>query len=85
MPPGITAHTPDAFYDPPADMPNRPGALLRREPLKDVTLPAGLAGWRILYTTTVDDLTPATAVATVFAPAKPLPGPLPDFMALIEP
>lgn len=73
----ITARPPDAFYDPPADAPSRPGVLLRSEPLKDVTLPGGMQGWRILYTTTVDDNTPATAVATVFAPV-PLPaGPRP--------
>jgi hypothetical protein len=44
----ITVHAPDAFYDPPADVPSRPGALLRSEPLKDVTLPSGIRGWRIL-------------------------------------
>jgi pimeloyl-ACP methyl ester carboxylesterase len=65
---GLTVHAPDAFYDPPAEVPAEPGALLRSEPLRDVTLPAGMQGWRILYTTTVDDTTPATAVATVFAP-----------------
>ena len=65
---GITIQTPDAFYDPPRDVPSNPGALLRSEPLKDVILPAGVRGWRILYATTVDDNTPATAVATVFAP-----------------
>lgn len=54
-----------------------PGALLRSEPLKDVILPAGMRGWRILYTTTVDDRTPATAVATVFAPTDAPPGPRP--------
>ena len=70
----ITVHAPDAFYDPPADVPNRAGVLLRDEPLHDVTLPAGMRGWRILYTTTVDDRTPATAVATVFAPVDPSPG-----------
>lgn len=64
----ITVHPPDAFYDPPANVPNRAGALLRDEPLRQVTLPAGMRGWRILYTTTVDDRTPATAAATVFAP-----------------
>ena len=32
-------------------------------------LPARMRGWRILYTTSVDDNTPATAVAIVFAPA----------------
>jgi len=73
----ITAHAPDAFYDPPSDRSREPGALLRSEPLKDVTLPAGLRGWRILYATTVDDNTPATAVATVFAPTDPPAGPRP--------
>ena len=73
----ITSHAPDAFYDPPPDLPHQPGALLRSEPLKDVTLPAGLRGWRILYTTTVDDRTPATAVASVFAPINSPAGPRP--------
>jgi pimeloyl-ACP methyl ester carboxylesterase len=73
----ITAHAPDAFYDPPSDMSRQPGALLRSEPLKDVILPAGIRGWRILYATTVDDSTPATAVATVFAPTDPPAGPRP--------
>jgi pimeloyl-ACP methyl ester carboxylesterase len=73
----ITAHAPDAFYDPPSDRSRQPGALLRSEPLKDVILPAGMRGWRILYTTTVDDSTAATAVATVFAPADPPTGPRP--------
>jgi pimeloyl-ACP methyl ester carboxylesterase len=73
----ITAHAPDAFYDPPSDLSRQPGALLRSEPLKDVILPAGMRGWRILYATTVDDSTPATAVATVFAPTDPLVRPRP--------
>ena len=73
----ITAHAPDAFYDPPSDVPRKPGALLRREALKDVILPAGTRGWRILYATTVDDSTPATAVATVFASTDPPTGPRP--------
>ena len=76
----ITARAPDAFYDPPGHVPNTPGTLLRSEPLKNVILPPGMQGWRILYTTTVDDNTPATAVATVFAPT-PLPaGPRPVIM-----
>jgi pimeloyl-ACP methyl ester carboxylesterase len=75
--PGITARAPDAFYDPPVNVPNKPGVLLRSEPLKDVTLPAGMQGWRILYTTTVNDTTPATAVATVFAPLNLPAGPRP--------
>src|SRR2546429_8878925 len=73
----ITAHAPDAFYDPPSDVPRNPGELLRSEPLKDVMLPAGVRGWRILYATTVDDSTPATAVATVFEPTDPPAGPRP--------
>ena len=73
----ITAHAPDAFYDPPSDLSREPGALLRSEPLKDVILPADMRGWRILYATTVDDSTPATAVATVFAPTEPPAGPRP--------
>ena len=68
---------PDAFYDPPTDVPHKPGALLRSEPLKDMILPAGVRGWRILYATTVDDNTPATAVATVFALTDSSAGPRP--------
>ena len=73
----FTADAPDAFYDPPSDVPRKPGELLRSEPLKDVMLPAGVRGWRILYATTVDHSTPATAVATVFAPTDSPAGPRP--------
>src|SRR6476620_9289658 len=73
----ITSHAPDAFYDPPSDLSRQPGALLRSEPLKDVVLPGGMRGWRVLYATTVDDSTPATAVATVFAPTAPPTSPRP--------
>ena len=64
----ISINAPDSFYDPPANLPRKPGTLLRSERLKDVILPTGVRGWRILYATTVDDNTPATAVAIVFAP-----------------
>src|SRR5262245_18760123 len=73
----ITAHEPDEFYDPPWDAPPKAGELLRNEPIKDVILPTGVRGWRILYATSVDDSTPAMAVATVFAPIDPPAGPLP--------
>jgi hypothetical protein len=74
----ISVRPPDAFYDPPEGVPDKPGVLLRSEPLKDVTLPAGIQqGWRILYTTTVKDSTPATAVTTVFAPINSPGGPRP--------
>src|SRR4029077_8627583 len=61
----------------PSYLPDQPGAGLRSEPLKDVMLPAGMRGWRILYATTVDDSTPATAVATVFVPTDSPGGPRP--------
>ena len=73
----VTMQTPDAFYDPPPDVPCKPGALLRSEPLNDVILPPGVRGWRVLYATTVDDNTPATAVATLFAATDPPAGPRP--------
>jgi len=60
----ITSQAPDAFYDPPSDLPHQPGALLRSEPLKDVILPAGMRGWRILYSTTVDDSTRAHVLSS---------------------
>jgi len=54
-----------------------PGALLDTTALPPGTLAEGLQGWRITYATTIDDATPATAVATILAP-DPLPdGPLP--------
>jgi pimeloyl-ACP methyl ester carboxylesterase len=74
---GVTVRAPDAFYGPPAQAPDKPGELLRSEPLENVRLPAGMRGWRILYTTTVNDTTRATAVATVFAPVDPPAGPRP--------
>lgn len=73
----VKVRAPDAFYDPPRTVPTRPGVLIRSEQLTDVILPAGMQGWRILYTTTVNDSTPAIAVATVFAPVRMPPGPRP--------
>lgn len=54
---------PDAFYDPPAQKPGEPGALLRSEPYTK-ELPAGARGWRILYTTRRGN-SPAVASAVV--------------------
>lgn len=68
---------PDAFYDPPPDPPREPGILLRSAPLGRDGLPAGLRGWRILYTTSIDDETPAVASGTVFASADPHAAPRP--------
>src|SRR5438046_9192806 len=57
----ITAHAPEAFYDPPSDLSPQPGPLLRSAPLKDVILHGGVRGWRVLSATTVDDSTPEAA------------------------
>ncbi|MBF6037321.1 alpha/beta fold hydrolase [Pseudomonas sp. P154a] len=75
--PAVEVRAPDSFYDPPANPPAKPGVLLRSEPLAEASLPAGMRGWRIQYSTSVDDHTPATAVATVFAPTEMPAGPRP--------
>jgi hypothetical protein len=57
---------PDAFYTPPSAPPAAPGRLLRQEPFT-ANVPAGAHAWRILYTTTRTDGTPAVASAIVMA------------------
>jgi pimeloyl-ACP methyl ester carboxylesterase len=75
---GVVARAPDAFYDSPQRVPDRPGMLLRSEPLKNASLPNNMRGWRILYTTSIDDKTPlVAAIATVFASNNPPAGPRP--------
>src|SRR5439155_1171000 len=70
------APRPDAFYTPSAALPATPGVLLRGEPSSRAA-PPGAQAWRILYTTTRDDHTPAVASAVVLAatgvPAGPRP------------
>jgi pimeloyl-ACP methyl ester carboxylesterase len=62
---------------PDATVPPTPGTLLATETIPATALPDGVQGWRLTYATSIDDQTPATATATVFAP-DPLPdGPLP--------
>lgn len=58
---------PDAFYTPPTDLPSEPGTLLRAEALTD-GIPENANAWRILYTTTNPDDSPAVASGTVVAP-----------------
>ena len=72
-----TVRPPDAFYLPPANLPQKPGTLLRSEAMRDVTLPAGMRAWRILYTTTTNDNKTVAAVATIFGPAGGFTGPRP--------
>lgn len=68
--------SPDAFYQPPANVPSAPGALLRAEPFT-TGIPADARAWRILYTTTRDTGVPAVASAIVLearnVPAGPRP------------
>lgn len=70
----------DDFYRPPSDAPGAPGTLIRSQELNDRVLPAGSRAWRIMYSTTFPDGSPATAVATVLAPAALPPGPRPVVM-----
>lgn len=65
-----------AFYDPPASVPATPGALLRSEPF-ETKVPDNAMAWRILYTTTLDDNTPAVASAVVLTSKEPFDGPRP--------
>lgn len=60
---------PDAFYKAPAQQPTEGGALLRIDAFTR-EVPAGTRGWRILYTTTRADNSPAIASAIVVAPEQ---------------
>lgn len=57
----------DAFYDPPASVPDEPGRLVRAEPFTR-QIPDGATAWRILYTTTRDESEPAVASGIVVVP-----------------
>ena len=65
----------DSFYDAPDEVPDEPGRLLRSQPY-DGDLPAGLRGYRILYTTTASDGTPALASGVLAVPDSDEPAPL---------
>ncbi|MDQ4214736.1 lipase family protein [Microbacterium sp. ASV81] len=73
---GTPLPVPDAFYTPPAEVPSKPGTLIRSEPLT-VGVPDGAKAWRILYTTTHPDGSPAISSGTILAPADPGPDPRP--------
>ncbi len=66
----------DPFYSAPTSVPDTPGTLLRSEPFH-TGLPKGTQAWRILYTTTRDDRTPAIASGVVYAAVDRPSGPLP--------
>lgn len=66
------ATRPDAFYAAPGAVPAEPGMLLRQEPYERY-VPANARGWRILYTTTRSDGSPALDSAIVLAPKSSAP------------
>lgn len=70
----------DAFYTPPDTVPAESGRLLRAEPFER-HVADGARGWRILYTTTRDDRTPAVASALVVAPGHDAATPPADVVA----
>lgn len=59
----------DDFYAAPRTVPSEPGRLIRSEPFTR-GIPADAAAWRILYTTTNGDGTPAVASGLVVAPTS---------------
>lgn len=63
-----SASAPDAFYDEPDEVPAEPGVLLRSEPFTSDEIPDGAQAWRILYTTTEAQDTPAVASGLVIVP-----------------
>ena len=67
---------PGAFYTPPPNPPAEPGILLRSEAY-DTDIPAGAKGWRILYTSRLEDGSPTVASAIVVLPDIPAQGPRP--------
>ncbi len=73
---GAPLPEPGPFYAAPADAPAEPGRLLRSEPLVD-GVPPGAQAWRILYTTTHPDGSPAISSGTVLAPKQRGEDPLP--------
>lgn len=66
----------DAFYDRPKVVPSQPGRLVRAEPFTH-GIPQTARAWRILYTTTRADGTPALASAIVLLGKRAPPGPHP--------
>ena len=71
-----SAASPDAFYKPPSRVPDRPGVLLRIQRFTR-GIPDEWRAWRILYTTTRDDDTPAVASGVVIVSAHLPAGPRP--------
>lgn len=62
----------EPFYTPPANIPAKPGTVIRVEPINNVTLPNGKA-YRVLYTTLDKDNKPAAASGQFWVSTKPVP------------
>ena len=73
---GSPLPAPGAFYAAPAETPEIPGQLIRSEPLT-TGVPAGARAWKILYTTTHSDGSPAISSGTIIAPSEPTSHPYP--------
>ena len=73
---GTPLPAPDAFYTAPNEVPSQRGQLIRTEPLT-VGVPAGAQAWKMLYTTTRPDGSPAISSGTILAPVKRDGAPLP--------
>ncbi len=61
--------SPGGFYAAPASIPDEPGRLLKAEPFER-GVPGGAQAWRILYTTTRGDGSPALASGIVVAKGR---------------
>ncbi len=66
---GTPQPSPDSFYTAPDKVPSKAGQLIRTEPLT-VGVPQGAQAWKILYTTTHPDGSPAVSSGTILAPEK---------------
>ncbi|WP_241156158.1 lipase family protein [Leucobacter chromiireducens] len=73
---GVPLPQPGKFYAAPEQVPAEPGQLLRTERLS-TGVPRGAEAWRILYTTTNADGTPALSSGTIVAPKRRGGDPLP--------
>jgi acetyl esterase/lipase len=68
--------SPGPFYEAPADVPARPGTMIRSEPFT-AGVPAGARAWRVLYSSTAENGKPIAVSGLIVAPANPPPGPRP--------
>lgn len=73
---GVPLPQPGKFYAAPSEVPTEPGQLIRTEPIS-AGVPQGAQAWKILYTTTSTDGSPAISSGTIVAPKKRGEDPLP--------